>query len=225
MASFLALVVFTSIAGPAPAATGVLAVLCLYLMTGQRLRWRRLLHLEGFLILLFLTLPFTLPGQPAFHLGPLVASREGIWQAFTLALKVTASVLMIALVIGSTEPIRLGIALRSLRVPEALVRLFVSLTLNVSFVQLELTRLRDAMRMRGFRARSNRHTWRSYGYLFGMLFIRAIDRAERVEEAMRLRGYSGLFPRTEMPKPSLKDWIAAVMIVGGATLLLIWDRS
>lgn len=223
LASLSTLAVFTPVASPAVAGAGVAAVLFLYLFAGRSIQWKQLLHLEGFLVLLFVTLPFTLPGQAVFHIGPLVASAEGLSRALTLALKVTASVLLIMLLLGSTEPMRIGVALRGLHVPEALVRLFVNVTRNVGLVRSELARLHDAMRMRGFRPGSNRHTWRSYGYLFGMLFVRAIDRAERVEEAMRLRGYSGRFPKTAPPKPALRDWAAAATIIGGAVLLLVWD--
>ena len=58
----------------------------------------------------------------------------------------------------------------------------------------EYRRLRTAMMMRGFRMRCNVHTWRSVGWLFGMLFARSIDRAERIGEAMRCRGFNGEFP-------------------------------
>lgn len=225
IASLLALSLLTPVAGPAPAAVAALGVMLFYLVFRQQLPWKRLLHLESFLVLLFLTLPFTLPGEPLLQIGSLVASEEGAWRAVTLALKVTASVLLISLLLGTSEPMHLGVALRGLHVPEALVRLFVNATRNVSLVRAELARLHDAMRVRSFHPRSNRHTWRSYGYLFGMMFVRAMGRAERVEEAMRLRGYSGKFPRTDLPKPVMLDWLAAGLIVLGAGLLLVWDRS
>ena len=58
----------------------------------------------------------------------------------------------------------------------------------------EYRRLRMAMTVRGFRMRCNVHTWRSVGWLFGMLFARSIERAERIGEAMRCRGFTGEFP-------------------------------
>lgn len=223
--SLLALALLTPVAGAAPAAIAALGVLLCYLVFRQPLPWKRLLHLESFLVLLFLTLPFTVSGEPLLQIGSLTASEEGVWRAVTLALKVTASVLLISLLLGTSEPMHLGVALRALRVPEALVRLFVNATRNIGLVREELSRLHDAMRMRGFHPRSNRHTWRSYGYLFGMMLVRSMGRAERVEEAMRLRGYSGRFPHTDLPKPVMLDWLVAGLIVLGAGLLLVWDRS
>lgn len=225
VASLLALALLTPVAGAVPAATAALAVLLCYLIFRQPLPWKRLLHLESFLVLLFLTLPFTVSGEPLLQIGSLTASEEGVWRAVTLALKVTASVLLISLLLGTSEPMHLGVALRALCVPEALVRLFVNATRNIGLVREELSRLHDAMRMRSFHPRSNRHTWRSYGYLFGMMFVRSMGRAERVEEAMRLRGYSGRFPHTDLPKPVMLDWLVAGLIVLGAGLLLVWDRA
>ena len=224
MAAMGALVAFTPVKGIAPAATAVLVVLVLYAVYRQSIPWKRLLHLEGFLILLLVTLPFTLPGTVLFQLGPLTASVEGLWRAIVLACKVTASVLLISFLFAAVDPLSFGNALLGLRVPEPLVRLFVAVVRYLALIQDEFARLQESMRARAFVPRSNRHTWRSYGYLLGMLLIRALDRAERVEEAMRLRGYAGRFPRTDMPVPPFFDWVAAVLLVGSAILLLLWDK-
>jgi cobalt/nickel transport system permease protein len=141
----------------------------------------------------------------------------------TLACKVTASVMLLALLFGTVDPIAIGSALRGLRAPETLVRLFVTTVRYIALIRDEFHRLRDAMRARAFRPRSTWHTWRSYGYLIGMLVVRALDRAERVEEAMRLRGYSGRFPRLDLPGPAAVDWAASGAILGGAGLLLLMD--
>src|SRR5690606_34506059 len=87
--------------------------------------WRRLLHVEGFVILLFVMLPFSVPGEPLFTLGPLSASAEGFTRAALIACKMSACVAVILLFLGTIDPQRIGGALRGLRVPEPLVRLFV----------------------------------------------------------------------------------------------------
>lgn len=224
IAAMGALIVFTPVKNLAPAVAGLFAVLMLYAACRQPLPWRRLLHLEGFLILLLITLPFTLPGTPLFHLGPLTASTDGLWRAIVLACKVTASVLLISFLFATVDPIRLGNALLGLHVPEPLVRLFVAVVRYLALIQDEFSRLQESMRARAFIPRSNRHTWRSYGYLLGMLLIRAMERADRVEEAMRLRGYSGRFPQTPLPPPPFSDWIAAGGLIGSSILLLLWDK-
>ncbi|MDQ0509907.1 cobalt ECF transporter T component CbiQ [Ancylobacter amanitiformis] len=186
--------------------------------------WRRLWHLEGFLLLLFATLPFTMDGRPLFTLGPLVASLDGVWRASLIAAKVSTCVLVLTVLLGDVEPARLGVALRGLRVPERLSRLCVMTMRYTSLLRDEARRLHDAMRARGFRPRSSRHTWRSYGNLIGMLLVRALDRAERVEEAMLCRGYTGSFPYHAPPFPPLRDWIGFGAISAAGVAILVIDR-
>lgn len=209
-----------------PVAAGALAAVGLFVAWSrpQGRLWRRLLHVEGFLLLLFLTLPFTMAGQPLFTLGPLTASVEGVARAALIACKVSASVLILTAMLGTIEPAQLGGALRGLYVPEPLVRLFVLTARYLSLIRDEARRLHEAMRLRAFRPRSNRHTWRSYGNLLGMLLVRALDRAQRVEEAMRCRGYDGRFPRLAQPLPAMRDWAGLTAALGFGLVVLLADR-
>jgi len=63
----------------------------------------------------------------------------------------------------------------------------------VFVIEQEYQRLVRATKIRGFRSRSNMHTYRTYAYLIGMLFVRASERAERVHQAMLCRGFKGKF--------------------------------
>lgn len=205
-----------------PVAAAVLAAVTAAALATRpdRRLWRRLLHVEGFVIVLFATLPFAVPGAPVFTLGPLVASAEGLARAALVACKISASVLVLLTVLGAIDPLRIGGALRGLRLPEPMVRLFVLTARYVGVLRDEAARLREAMRARGFRPRSNRHTWRSYGNLMGMLLVRALERARRVEEAMLLRGHEGRFPYAALPAPAARDWaaLAVVVVIAGAAL-------
>ncbi|MCB1754219.1 MAG: cobalt ECF transporter T component CbiQ [Gammaproteobacteria bacterium] len=186
--------------------------------------WRRMLHVEAFLILLFLTLPFTVPGRTVLTLGPFDASAEGFTFAALIACKVSASVLTILVLLGSVEAMHLGGALHALRVPEPIVRLFVLTVRYLSVISGEARRLQEAMRARAFRPGSNRHSWRSYGNLLGMLLVRALDRAQRVEGAMLCRGFSGRFPwRDPAPlSPSDLGWMTFAASL--AVLITVADR-
>lgn len=156
----------------------------------------RLLHLEGFMIVLLAFLPFTIPGHPLFAVGPFTATEEGLLRAVTLVIRVNAAVLTIFALLGSLEPVRLGQALARLRAPLPLVHLFLFAVRYLGVFRGEMIRLVESMQARGFRARSNRHTWRTLGNLAGMTLVRSVERAERVSEAMRCRGFSGRFPLT-----------------------------
>ncbi len=217
------LVVSLSQLGRLPVAFGALAglaVLCL----GQ-IAPRRLLHVEGFVGLLFVMLPFTVPGTPVFAFGPLEASAEGLARAALLGCKIPASALVILAFLGGIDPARLGAALHALRLPEPLVRLFTLAPGHVALIGAESQRLRAAMRARGFRPSTNRHTWHSYGNLIGMLIVRALDRARRIDEAMRLRGFTGRFPHPALPRPGARDWMLAGMAGVAAFGLWLLDRT
>jgi cobalt/nickel transport system permease protein len=206
-----------------PLAALALAVVVLAVMSNRSARppWRRLLHVEAFLLLLFASLPFTMAGEPLFSLGPISASREGLARAALIACKVTASVLIVMTLLRVDDPLRLGAALRALCVPDRLVRLFLLAARYGALLQEEARRLHDAMRMRAFRARSGRHTWRSYGNLVGMLVVRALARAERVDEAMLCRGGGARFPAMPLPAPASAEWAGfALLIVFGFALAL-----
>ena len=223
VAAALTVVAVSQLGGLVAAAIAAASALLVALVHGQ-IPWRRLLHLETFLLLLFISMPFTVPGTPVFALGPLEASAEGFARAATIGCKVSAAVLLVAVFLGGLEPVRLGAALRDLRVPERLVRLFVTTARHTSLVRDEARRLLEAMRARGFRLRSNRHTWRSIGYLIGMLLVRALARAERIEEAMLCRGYDGRFPHLSTALPVARDWLTLAVSVVGAAALLAFDR-
>jgi cobalt/nickel transport system permease protein len=58
-----------------------------------------------------------------------------------------------------------------------------------------------------------------------MVLLRALHRAERVEEAMRLRGYAGRFLH-EAPAPlAAADLRAGLALLAGAAALLAWDLA
>ncbi|MFQ0812382.1 cobalt ABC transporter permease [Brucella anthropi] len=156
----------------------------------HRLR-HRLLHLEGFMIVLLVLLPFTMPGRPLLELGPLVATMEGTVRALTVAIKVNICVLCVYALLGSLDPVRIGQAAESLGVSSKFVRLFLVTVRYVAVFRAETSRLGEAMRVRGFRPKSNMHTWRTFGNLAGTMVVRSMERAERVDEAMRCRGFSG----------------------------------
>lgn len=183
--------------------------------------WRRILQVETFVLLLFLTLPFAVAGTPVLTLGPLAASAEGLERAALIAVKVSAALLTIMVLVGTVEPARIGAGLHALKFPERIVQLYLMTVRYLSLIRAEAIRLHDAMRARAFAPRSNRHTWRSYGYLIGMLLVRALDRAARVEEAMRCRGAAGHYPHAALPAPLTHDWIGFALIAGLAAALLL----
>lgn len=155
---------------------------------------RRLLSLEGFMLVVLVMLPFTVPGQPAFTMAGLEGSEEGLRQAAAIAVKANAVAVALFALVGSMEAPVLGGALTRLGVSDRFVHLFLFTTRYLSVLEDEYRRLRLAMRARAFRPASGLHCWRSIGHLFGMLMVRSLERAERIDAAMRCRGFTGRLP-------------------------------
>jgi cobalt/nickel transport system permease protein len=196
----------------------VLAVAVSGLAAGQALR--RMAGVEGFLIVLLVTLPFTVPGTPLFSIVGLSASAEGLERALILVLRVNAAVLAIMALLGGLGGQRLAGAMTGIGLPPVLASLMLLTMRYAAVFGDEYRRLRIAMRVRGFRAGSNRHTWRSLGHLVGMLLVRSLERAERVRAAMLCRGFTGQFP-IALPGPlQARDWLFLCAALGGIAGLL-----
>src|SRR5437868_4244073 len=89
-----------------------------------------------------------------------------------------------------------GVAAALRTLPAALLGLGGALVLTYRYTFLlaeELGRLRIALRVRGYRNRANLHSYRTIGHVAGTLLVRSHERAERVGQAMRCRGFDGRF--------------------------------
>jgi len=180
-----------------------------------RLVLRRLLALEGFMLVVLLLLPFTMPGRPVAEILGFAVSAEGLERAGAIALKANAVAMAVMALVGGMESVTLGRALARLGAPERLVHLFLFTVRYIEVLDREYRRLRLAMRARAFRPSTGLHCWRSIGYLFGMLMVRSLERAERIDAAMRCRGFAGRFPRLDTAEercPGALDWL-----VGGTS--------
>ena len=185
---------------------------------------RRLLRIEGFLLILFVALPLLTRLPPFIEIGPLSLSLPGLERAVTLVLRISAAALVVLSLISGLTPIRLGHALGRLGLPARLVQVFLFAIRYVELLRAEARRLHDAMRLRGFVPGTNFHTLRSYGHFIGQLLVRAVERAERVNEAMRCRGFAGRFPLVTLERFGLVDLgtagLAGLLIAGA----LVADR-
>jgi cobalt/nickel transport system permease protein len=216
-----ALVVVSLDTLPLLAASFVLALLAgalARLPVGPTLR--KMAGMDAFMAPVLLFLPFTLPGTPLAELGPLTASAEGLHRAFEIVLTANAVTLTLFALVGTLEPAALGHALAGLGLPERLVHLMLLTVRYIALLHEEHARLRLAMRARAFRAKADRHTWRSLGWLYGMLLVRSAERAERVLQAMKCRGFAGRYHLLEEPRLGPRDLLFAAA-TGGALLALL----
>ena len=154
----------------------------------------RLVVVNLFLLLLWLFLPFSYPGNEAFRVGPFIATREGFLFALSISLKANAIVLSTIAILGTSEVFSLAHALVHLKVPNKLVYLFFFFYRYISVLHDEYTTLRRAIRVRSFSPKTTVHTYKTYAYLVGMLLVRSYDYSQRIYNAMLCRGFTGKFP-------------------------------
>jgi cobalt/nickel transport system permease protein len=106
--------------------------------------------------------------------------------------------------------------------PRKLVHLFLLSVRYIGVLFQEYQRLRMAMRARAFVAASNRHTWRSFGWLLGMLLVRSLERSQRVLRAMKCRGFHDrLYLLSENRWHSRDSWTLLLTSLGCAYLVIL----
>lgn len=190
-----------------------------------RLTLKRMAAMDGFIIVMLFMLPFTTPGTPVFTFLGADASKEGIEHAIMIGIRANAIILMMLSLFSAMTPVTMGHTLFRLKCPAILVHLLMFTVRYVTVLHDEYERLRIAMRLRGFKARNSLHTYRSLGYLFGMLLVRSFERAERVLEAMKCRGFTGQFPIIDQLQYKSRDWVFLAVFLFIIITLLMLDRT
>jgi len=140
---------------------------------------------------LWLFLPFTFAGKPLFFLGSLPVTHEGVLYATRISIKSNAIMLMMIVLVTTTSIFTLGHAMHELRIPSKIVHLFFFTYRYIHVMHREYMRLVNSMKIRGFKANTSLHTYKTFAYMIGMLLVRSFDRAQRVQNAMLCRGFKG----------------------------------
>ncbi len=210
-------------------AFGILTTLVLIrltrLSTSEMLK--RLLPACGFLLFLCLVLPFTINGKPIWSYGSLTLTNQGVLLAGQIVVKsFTILILFMALAVSTTVT-ALGQGLQQLWLPEKLVYLLLFCYRYIFVIEQEYRRLETAIQLRCFRAGTNLHTYRTYAYLVGMLFVRSFLRAEQVHKAMLCRGFQGHFICLEKNTFRRQDygWLVFFLTILLALVILQWQTQ
>lgn len=191
---------------------------------------RRLGAMSGFLLMLLIVMPLTVP----FHEGDRRLLIYGLsilslnFRGLELAAHIATKAVVVALIMEpllSTCPFSVTLAAaHRLGVPLVLCQMLLLMYRYVFVFRHEVQRMWVGMTVRGFRSRSG---WESMAYLgsfLGMLFVRSMERTQRVYEAMLCRGYTGAFPTTVRFDAAPRDWAWTAVWVAAAGVAFILDR-
>jgi cobalt/nickel transport system permease protein len=192
------------------------------------LRWY-LSRLGGVALVLGLfaaPLPFLLhEASPAVVWGPVQFSWHGVVIGVVLLARgLTVATLMLVLL--GTAPLDATLkAAHSLRVPGFFVQLTLFTYRFLALVADELARVRVALRVRGYRNRPTRHSYRTIGHVAGTLLVRSYERGDRVAQAMRCRGFDGRFRSLTEMRTTVVDVLFFFLVIASAAGLLTWDLT
>ncbi|HET7012094.1 MAG TPA: cobalt ECF transporter T component CbiQ [Anaerolineales bacterium] len=218
--------------GAWPALTCFLAMLILAVVSAG-LGWTYTLR-RSFVALPFvlaaLSLPFTVPGEPVFTVPILgwTASLPGTIRFASVVLRTWLAIQAAILLAATTSFPDILWALSALRVPAPLVAI-VGFMYRYLFLAgdeaLHMMRARTARSASSTGGGSPSIVWqgRVTGNMVGSLFLRSIERSERVYDAMVSRGYDGEI-RSLIPFHFHR--LDAVALAGAIVLtaaLLVWS--
>lgn len=196
---------------------GVIMLLAARLSAGAVIR--RLLAINSFVLFLWATLPFFHPGETAFTLWGLTASLQGIALATAITLKANAIMFAFIALVATIPVPDMGHALRKLHVPDKLAYLLIFTYRYIFVIAEEYRRMRQALKIRGFRAGTNMHTYKTMAYLAAMVLVRGLDRSERVYSAMLCRGFNGRFRSLNGLEAKRSDFVFIILILVGTCSL------
>jgi cobalt/nickel transport system permease protein len=208
-----------------PAAVALGAGLGLLLLSRLPGRWVRvrLAVFAAAALPFLLVLPFTLDG-PGWEAGSVRVSERGVVAGLAVLCRCLAIGSLTVVLVGTAPLHRTFAAASRLRVPGLLVLLGLLAYRYTFLLADELRRMRTAARVRGFRPAATRHGYRTLGHLAGAVLVRGADRADRVAEAMRCRGFDGRFHTLAAFRTTAGDVTGFVLLAAGTIALVIWDR-
>jgi cobalt/nickel transport system permease protein len=183
---------------------------------------KRLKPLFWFLLLLWIFMPISFAGDAAFTIGKFDIPEAGLVITGMITLKSLSILLLFMALVASMSISTLGHALGSMGLNGKLIFLILMTYRYIFVIENEYARLYTAMKIRGFRSGTNMHSYRTFAYLAGMLFVRASKRAGRVHQAMKCRGFTGefySFDNYTFTKESLFFSACMIIIMAGMTVL------
>lgn len=170
--------------------TGIITIILLWAGISIRYLFRRLLLILPFGFGAIVFLPFIVEGETLFHFG-LTVSIEGVERAVLILLKIVGANLLISYLLAVTPLFDLIKSLRSIGIPAVMIEMMNLMMRYFFLLSEEVKAMLKAQKSRGFRPNGwlwSRQTYRRFGELLGVLFIRAYSRSQRIYLSMSARG-------------------------------------
>jgi cobalt/nickel transport system permease protein len=173
---------------------------------------RRVAVESVFLGVVLLGTLFRRGGEVLWQWGWLQVTTEGVTVLGSVSIKALLSLLLMNVLILTTSIPALLNALLALRMPPLLVAILASMYRYIAVLFDEFSAMRQAALSRNLMSHRN---WQRLviGNMMGSLFIRTIDRGDRIHKSMLSRGYEGLPPVTETQEAGQRDRLSLTLIL------------
>ena len=189
----------------------------------------RVVALTGFLGMLGVVMPLTVPVHPGDtlvvfgDLDWLDVNLRGVVLAATIAAKAMAIALLMEPLL-STAPLPVTLhGLSRLGVPDMAGQMVLLSYRYLHVFTHEARRMTAGMQARGFVKKTDMDTLRALANFLGMLFVRSFERTEQVFDAMQARGYKGRFPSPCDLRIQWQDLLQTGVWVAAGTALVFFD--
>ena len=146
-----------------------------------------------FLLMIWILLPVTFDGEILYKFYWLEISSSGLILCCKISIKSITILLFFTSLVATMNIACLGNGLHKLHVPDKMVFILLMSYRYISVIEDEYKRLLRAAKFRGFKPGTNLHSYKTFAYFAGMLFVRASLRAQRVHHAMLCRGFNQKF--------------------------------
>ncbi len=204
---------------------GVYFIISLVLVLMAKLKFKdvmkRLKPVFWFLLMLWIILPLTFKGEVLYRAYFLSITKPGVILCAKITLKSITILIIFTALLATMTVAALGHGLHRLHVPDKMVFLLLMTYRYIFVIEEEYKRLLRAAKFRGFKPGTNLHSYRTYAYLAGMLFVRASCRAQRVYQAMICRGFNGKFNALDTFSSNRKINFLFVFAVSVLTLTIV----
>ncbi len=151
-------------------------------------------------------------------------AEDGLVLGTTVGLKITAGVLAMVILSSTTPFPRLLRGFELLKTPRLIVVIVAFMWRYLHVLADEVSRMKTARAARGYSAGWLWQALASTGALISTLFVRSLERGERVYLAMLSRGYSGSMAATAVERLALRtvdvSFLAALAVL--LVLIRVW---
>ena len=154
----------------------------------------------------------------------IVVTEQGILRAADIVSKFFLCVWAALLLLSTTRFQDMVAGLGRLRVPRIFVTQMAFMYRYLWVLSDEMMRLRIARAARDCGHGSWRLRMHSQAAVVGVLFLRTLDRSERIYRAMTARGFDGRMGATHAEALRPADWLFAIAAVAAAAGIVAWDR-